>query len=323
MIAVSVLLPFHNAESTLEAALDSLKYQKCGEEIEFILINDGSTDRSEEIVKYFFALNPGFEKRSVIINCPFRQGLAAATTLGINMARGEYLARLDADDTYPEGAISVLLSTALRVNADVVCGNIRNIYPDGKTKVRKPTGWFGDLNKMRLTTVNFSKCNKLVRKSLLTDNDIMPMPGIDCWEDVNIMSRLLALNVKTTVTDDITYNYSINENVASLSNTRHDLAMRQREMCALLVEKWFVERGLTRKYEKFILQLKFYAKIKLLRGAYCDVTKWKETFPEVNKNIMQITTLPLMLRTGIFILDRLPVKWTEAVCRTVDRFIKR
>ncbi|MDE5744940.1 MAG: glycosyltransferase [Paramuribaculum sp.] len=323
MVAVSVLLPFHNAETTLEAALESLNSQNCEEEIEFILINDGSTDHSEDVVKYFFALHPEFEKKSKLINSPFRQGVAAATALGINNASGEFLARLDADDTFTGDSINTLLFKARENCADIVCGKVNKTYPGNKVKEVAPSKHFGDLNNMPLDTVNFSQCNKLVRKSLLADNNIMPMNGIDCWEDVNIISRAFAVAKKTVVVDSLVYNYTIDNRSASLSNTQHDLAMRQRQMCSLLVEKWFVENGLVEKYEKFILLMKFHAKIKLLRGNYCDISKWRETYPEVNKRIMYITQLPIALRVSFFILDKLPQKLGQVICEFADRFVKR
>ncbi|MDE6049742.1 MAG: glycosyltransferase [Paramuribaculum sp.] len=323
MIAVSVLLPFHNAEATLEAALESLNSQNCKEEIEFILINDGSTDHSEEVVKYFFALHPEFEKKSKLINCPFRQGVAAASALGINNASGEFLARLDADDTFTADSIDTMLLKAREKRMDIVCGKVNKVYPRNKMKVVTPSKYFGDLNNMPLDTINFSLCNKLVRKSLLTDNDIMPMNGIDCWEDVNIMSRAFAVADKTVIVDSVVYNYTVDDRIASLSNTQHDLAMRQREMCSLLVEKWFVENGLVDEYEKFILLMKFHAKIKLLRGDYCDISKWRETYPEVNERIMYITQLPIALRVSFYILDKLPVKIGQFICKIADKFVKR
>ena len=69
--------------------------------------------------------------------------------------------------------------------------------------------------------------------------------------------------------------------------------------------------------------MKFHAKIKLLRGEYCDIKKWRDTYPEVNKNIMKIKQLPWIMRTGFYILDKLPVKMSKTICKTIDKFVKR
>ena len=323
MIAVSVIVPFHNAESTLGAALESLLSQQCREEVEFILVNDGSTDHSEELVKYFFALHPEFEKKSILINSPFRQGVAAAYSLGLNNASGEYLARLDSDDTLSSNAIDIMLTTARTEGADIVCGKIKKIYPGKSSKICSPSSLFGNLNCMPLNTTNFSLCNKLVRKSLLFNNDIFPTAGIDCWDDVSIMSRAFSVSSKSIAISQSVYNYTIDIRNASLSNTPHELTMRQRLMCCLLVEKWFVERGTADKFEEFILLMKFHAKIKLLRGDYCDIKKWRDTYPEVNNNIMKIKQLPWIMRTGFYILDKLPLIMGKTICKTIDKFVKR
>ncbi|MDE6264691.1 MAG: glycosyltransferase [Paramuribaculum sp.] len=322
-VAVSVLVPFHNAETTLEKALESLAAQKCDGNVQYILINDGSTDRSEEIVAYFCAINPQFEKKSILISYPFRQGVAAAISLGITNATGEYLARLDADDTFEPDALANLLQCARTTGADIVCGSVNKIIPGKKTKILSPSNHFGDLNRMPLDTINFSLWNKVIRKDLLVRNEIMPVNGIDCWDDVSILSRVLPFALKTAVLDKPVYNYTVDNAVTSLSNTSHDLALRQRLMCTLLVEKWFVEKGIAAEYEPFILLMKFHAKVKLLRGGYCDITKWRETYPEVNAHLLDLKQLPLPVRLGFYILDKLPKRIAVPLCRFIDKRVKR
>lgn len=322
-VAVSVLVPFHNAEATLEKALESLAAQKCDEPVQYILVNDGSTDRSEGIVAYFCALNPQFEHKSILISYPFRQGVAAAISLGITNATGEYLARLDADDTFEPDALANLLHCARTTGADIVCGQVYKISPGRKIKKLSPSPYFGNLNKMPLDTINFSLGNKLIRRELLLRNEIIPVNGIDCWDDVSILSRVLPYASKTAVLDKPVYNYTVDDTIASLSNTRHDLALRQRLMCTLLVEKWFVEKGIAAEYEPFILLMKFQAKVKLLRGGYCDITKWRETYPEVNAHLLDLKQLSLPVRLGFFILDRLPKRIAVSLCRFMDKKVKR
>ncbi len=322
-VAVSVIVPFHNAEATLERALESLAAQECDEPVQYILVNDGSTDHSEEIVTYFFALHPHFEQNSLLISYPFRQGVSAAISLGIANATGEYLARLDADDTFEPDALANLLHCARINGADIVCGKIKKITPGKKTKILSPSSHFGDLNRMPLDTINFSLCNKLIKKDLLIRNEIMPINGIDCWDDVSILARAIPFASKAVAFDKPVYNYTVDNTVASLSNTSHDLALRQRLMCTLLIEKWFVEKGLAAGYEPFIMLMKFHAKVKLLRGGYCDITKWRETYPEVNSHLLGLKQLPLPVRIGFYILDKLPKRIAVALCRFIDKKVKR
>jgi hypothetical protein len=92
---VSVVLPIYNCEDYLVAAIESILGQSF-HSFEFIIIDDGSKDRSAEVIKGFQ------DERIRIIHQP-NQGLAATLNRGIAMARGQYIARQDQDDlSYPE-----------------------------------------------------------------------------------------------------------------------------------------------------------------------------------------------------------------------------
>jgi glycosyltransferase involved in cell wall biosynthesis len=90
--AVSVLMPVHNAESTLPAALDSILVQTF-RDFEILAVDDGSSDRSRAILSRY-ARRDG-RVRTCILH---RQGIVAALNHGLALARGEYIARMDADD---------------------------------------------------------------------------------------------------------------------------------------------------------------------------------------------------------------------------------
>jgi glycosyltransferase involved in cell wall biosynthesis len=93
MPLITVLIPMRNAEPYVQAAVRSVLAQD-GVELEVIVIDDGSTDRSAQIVR---AIG---DERLRIIPGPQR-GIAAAFNAGLAEARGEMLARCDADDLYP------------------------------------------------------------------------------------------------------------------------------------------------------------------------------------------------------------------------------
>jgi glycosyltransferase involved in cell wall biosynthesis len=90
--AVSVICTFFNAEDTLEATLKSLQGQTA-EDVEFLLVDDGSTDRSASIAEAFCAK----DRRFVLRRNPVR-GRGHALNFAVANASGEYMAVLDADD---------------------------------------------------------------------------------------------------------------------------------------------------------------------------------------------------------------------------------
>jgi hypothetical protein len=88
---VTILLPVFNAEAYLNESVESILAQTFAD-FELLAINDGSTDRSEDILASFS------DTRLKIINNDGNQGLVYTLNLGINLARGIYIARMDADD---------------------------------------------------------------------------------------------------------------------------------------------------------------------------------------------------------------------------------
>src|SRR3989344_1491738 len=93
---VSVIMPVFNAELTIASAIKSILRQKYSE-FELIIIDDGSTDKSIDIVHSFY------DKRIKTIRLQHHQGISVALNSGIKQARGIYIARMDADDiAYPK-----------------------------------------------------------------------------------------------------------------------------------------------------------------------------------------------------------------------------
>lgn len=100
-IKVSVVIPVYNVELYVEDAINSILRQSL-HEIEIIIVNDGSTDGSMEIVKEL-AIS---DKRMQIISNP-NQGLSIARNLGIYRAKGEYIYFFDSDDLLEENALEL------------------------------------------------------------------------------------------------------------------------------------------------------------------------------------------------------------------------
>ena len=89
---VSIIIPVYNTEKYLEECLDSVCSQTY-KNLEIILINDGSTDNSEEICQKF----KDMDQRIQIYTC-FNSGPAFARNLGLSKAHGEYIMFVDSDD---------------------------------------------------------------------------------------------------------------------------------------------------------------------------------------------------------------------------------
>lgn len=90
MKKVSIIIPVYNQEKLILRALDSIPIR---DDIEIIVINDCSTDKTKEVIE-----NYDFKNLTIIIDSPINEGCAASLNKGIDLAQGEYVLQLDSDD---------------------------------------------------------------------------------------------------------------------------------------------------------------------------------------------------------------------------------
>lgn len=112
-VKVSVIIPIYNAAEFLEECLDSILNQTL-KEIEIICVNDGSKDNSLDILREY-------EKKDsrIVVVDQVNQGAGAARNNGLEIAKGEYLSFLDADDFFEKDMLEKSYEAAHKVDADV------------------------------------------------------------------------------------------------------------------------------------------------------------------------------------------------------------
>lgn len=123
---ISVIIPAYNAEAYLGGCLESILAQTV-QDIEIIVIDDGSTDRTKDILEEYRKKN---EQIRVITKENEGQGIAR--NVGMEAATGEYLFFADADDTLPKNALSMLSLQLKKEEYDIVCGTYVRINEDGE-----------------------------------------------------------------------------------------------------------------------------------------------------------------------------------------------
>ncbi len=124
MIKISVAIPAYNAEQYLREAVDSVLAQTC-KPWEIIVVNDGSTDRTEEI-----ALSYGDKIRYIKQE---NQGLAGARNTAIREAAGDWIAFFDSDDVMMPDKLCLQIA-AIEANPDLILvySGFSFLYPDGR-----------------------------------------------------------------------------------------------------------------------------------------------------------------------------------------------
>lgn len=132
MVQVSVIIPVYNAEKYLSKCLESVMSQTL-QEIEIICVDDGSSDRSLEILKEC-------QEKDGRIKVIAQQnaGAGAARNRGLREASGEYLSFLDADDFFESDMLAEAFETAEKYQADFVVFNSDQYHMDKECFVEVP-----------------------------------------------------------------------------------------------------------------------------------------------------------------------------------------
>lgn len=311
---ISLIVIFHNAADTIERTLQSLEAQTL-KSVEYIFVSDGSTDGTDGIVKRYVLNNPAFMGRNIIITLPGHQGTAAATFEGIRAARGRYFIRCDADDYIEPDALETLLGVANRTNADVVVSPFILETPKESKIVgfgkKKPV----TLNDFAIDTLHFALWNKLISLDVIRDNEIYPFRDIDRWEDLGIVARVMAFDSLIAYVDRPLYHYVCDPDRPTLSRSGRDKLLNDHLQMARMLDEWFTQRGIDKRYAEFLNHLKFCAKVKMLRAPVKEVARWKKTFPEVNRHILSLRHIPLRYRLMFATVAILPTALTKPIAR--------
>lgn len=323
---VDIIVPAYNAATTIARTLDSLRRQTAFNRIHIILVDDGSTDDTVTIAETMAANDRELASRLDIITNQINEGTAAAYNKGLVASKARWLGRCDADDTLPYDAIERMLEAGQI--ADMVCGPMLHIRGSLHVMLQPHAE---SLNSTPIDTPNFSLGNRIYCRSLLqcapSSEPLSVMDGINCWEDVSLTARLMALpGIRIArLSGEPVYHYYLAADNSSLSRANQMYILNQHIECAERLTEWFENNGLAASYRPFLLRLQFIAKVKMLRlPQRADlVGLWKSTFPETNKVIMSRSIMgpavSLPLRVAFKAVDILPVKVSASLMRLFSR----
>lgn len=205
---ISLIVPVYNVEAYLRRALDSVVSQTF-KDIEVILVNDGSTDSSYDILQEYSKKYDNF----IILNKE-NGGLSDARNAGLKMAKGEYIAFLDSDDYLHPKFLEILYNLAIDNNADISCCNFKMYFPKINLKISIPTVPVSKvyskekaLKKLILDyTIHHFSWNKLCKKAIFEDNNIT-FPNM-YFEDISTSPRLFYNANKIAITTKSLYYYT-------------------------------------------------------------------------------------------------------------------
>ncbi|WP_265132525.1 glycosyltransferase family 2 protein [Chryseobacterium oranimense] len=202
---VSVIVPVYNVENYLAKCLDSLVGQTL-QDIEIIVVDDGSKDRSGLIIKEYAKNFPekikAFSKEN--------GGLSDARNFGIERASGNYIGFVDSDDYVTETMFEEMLQLAEKHQAKMVICNIQKVDQDGKI-TQKLTQIPNMPEKIELedhfsvfSDLSYFACNKLFKKELFEHRRFKK--GVH-FEDIQLIPQLLLECKALAQTQNFHYQY--------------------------------------------------------------------------------------------------------------------
>ena len=182
MAKVSVIVPIYNVEKYLPKCLDSLVNQTL-DDIEIILVNDGSLDNSGKIAKEY---SEKYQDKIIYLEKE-NGGLSDARNYGIPYATGEYIAFLDSDDYIDIDAYKQMYEKAKKEDADFLECDFIWEYPNKKVIDKR----IDYKNKQEmLAVVRVVAWNKLIKRDLIIKNNIRFPKGLR-YEDIEFTYKLL------------------------------------------------------------------------------------------------------------------------------------
>ncbi|MVX61064.1 glycosyltransferase [Enterorhabdus mucosicola] len=229
---ISIIVPCYKAEKSLPRCLDSL-FRQTFQDIEIISINDGSPDRSIDILRDY---QKGHGDKLVIINKQ-NEGVWAARRDGIATARGAYIGFVDADDYVEPNFCEVLYKTAAISDADItVCGFWREdeaMHHVLSEELTEPRNTFDALcEPARLLELNTAPWNKLFRASLLKKvSDLRQPPPV--FEDVVMHLLVFPHTNRVAFTGNALVHYLVHENSLMTSITAQQITATYEALVAV------------------------------------------------------------------------------------------
>ncbi|MBD8083552.1 glycosyltransferase [Chryseobacterium caseinilyticum] len=218
---VSVIVPVYNVELYLEKCLTSLVNQTL-QDIEIVVVNDGSTDGSQLIIDRFSVEFPSKIKAFTKEN----GGLSDARNFGIDRASGDYIGFVDSDDYVSETMFEEMLNLAEKHDAEMVICNIQKVDEFGNITQKltqipnMPEKIDLESNFSVFSDLSYFACNKLFKKELFQNKRFKK--GVH-FEDIQLIPQLL-LQCKTLAqTQNYHYHYLERSNSISKTHTEKGL----------------------------------------------------------------------------------------------------
>lgn len=203
-ILISIIVPIYNVESKINKLLNSL-YKIKNKNIEIILVDNNSIDRSLDIIKKY-----SMKDKRVKVYKEFKKGANYARLLGYNKSNGKYIYFIDSDDYIESNTFNNIINTIKHNKPDVLIGNYNEL--DSNYKFIKLMHGFGENN---ILLYKPSLWNKIFKRELIKKENFI---FTEIGEDMYITLPILANTKNIYFFNKPIYNYVRDNNSISNKN---------------------------------------------------------------------------------------------------------
>lgn len=225
----SIIIPVYNVEKYIHKCITSILEQNY-QNYEIIVVNDGSTDNSDKVIKKFT------NTKIKVINKP-NGGLSSARNEGLKYISGEYLWFVDGDDYIEKNALTILNDYLQEDEYDIISFKYYKEYENKKiVQIDK----INNKDKMQYPLVNTSACTKIFKASFFTKNNFLFDEG-KIYEDLSLIPFILCKGKKVKFIEEPLYSYAYRDN--SIMNFSNDFNFNRDD-------KFFAIDMLYKRFEK-------------------------------------------------------------------------
>lgn len=316
MYKVSVIVPVYGAEKYIEKCARSLFCQTL-DAIEYIFINDCTPDNSEDILKKTLEFYPDRKKDTKIIKMSSNKGQAIVRRYGIQLAQGEYVIFCDSDDWIDRDAYELMYNKAIETNADIVVSDF--VYEYSKySEVKKQIfddSRDGALSSLLNGSLHCSTCNKLVKRKIYADHDLLSFDGVNMWEDVLLIIPACAYSSNVVYLPNPVYHY-VHYNSGSITTRASKKSMENIRFVIEVIESFLKNIGEFEKFENDFLNLKLSGKLIFLLYSEGDEQKeYSSLYPETNKIITSTQAISPYWKLAMYLSYKLDISLFNCFAR--------
>lgn len=206
---VSIIIPVYNSCKYVEKCVRSV-FDQTYKNLEIIIVDDCGKDGSIDIIKRVLIEYPSVAAKVRFIYHEFNQGCASSRCDGMKEATGKYILQVDSDDYIAPTMVEELVAKAEKDDSDMVVCNYYYNYGNRRTEVniKPPKDNLVFVSKVLEGYIHAGAWNKLMRRSILKENNIYPVPGINMGDDMTILLQALFYLKRISYVDNYLYYYN-------------------------------------------------------------------------------------------------------------------